>query len=99
MTPEQITESELRREKDLAIAEANRRDKKWMEGINAACGIELCYDPIEGDKSVCIARMPTLDEYIADLKKQIFDLRCQNEKLERYIMHQVQPMNERDGGI
>jgi vacuolar-type H+-ATPase subunit H len=45
MTPEQHIEV-LKHERDDAIREANRRDKKWMDGINELLGEELDYgDP------------------------------------------------------
>lgn len=86
---ERITElafelAELRAENARLIAEANRRDEKWMAGINAACGVELCYDPIGGDRASAIrARMPTLDEYVAVLKKTAREFEAENARLAR----------------
>ena len=62
-----IAENEqLRRERDQAVREAASRDQKWMDGINAVCGVKLSYDSLclDGDR-----QHYSLDEFIGRLKK------------------------------
>jgi len=54
----------LTHERDLAIREANRRDAKWMEGINEVCGQKLNYDTIGDQVS------PGLDDFLKTLRSE-----------------------------
>lgn len=55
---------ELEYERDQAVKEANRRDAKWMEGIQEICGTSINFYPLGEPRSP----HPTLDEFIQSLR-------------------------------
>ena len=83
---------ELKHEKEQAIREANRRDQKWMEGIEAICQRKINFDP----PSEC--PYPTLEEYIntlvrgqADAEHQVRSLKYElNQLKEKQIQDKLQ---------
>lgn len=56
----------LTHERDEAIAEANRRDAKWMDGIRVACSA-----PIQFNVNPSDAQTLTLDKFIRGLTNQV----------------------------
>lgn len=60
--------AQLQKERDDAVREAARRDRKWMEGLNQIAGMELEYDPLGREPGK--PWKPTLEEYVDDLKRQ-----------------------------
>jgi hypothetical protein len=58
------------RGRDQAIAEANRRDRKWMDGINEIVGEKLSYDFPDGSAS------RGLDTFVRELRRERDDARA-----------------------
>ncbi len=65
-------------ERDAAVKESNRRDQKWMDGIRAECGTDICFDPLEPFRK---PSPPTLGEFVNGLRAELSAARADVERL------------------
>jgi hypothetical protein len=63
------TKAHLVAQRDACCDESVRRDDKWVDGIEEACGQKLNFHP--GLKNNAREHLPTLDQFIADLRAQL----------------------------
>jgi len=56
----------LKQQLELCSKESNRRDEKWMTGIEECCGCKINFSPLGS-----MGAAPSLDQYILGLKDEI----------------------------
>jgi hypothetical protein len=69
----------LNRQLAEAIKESNRRDQKWMDGIQEVCGCEIRFD-VPGLSLKY--EPPTLEQFIGNLKQQLIEARKDSERID-----------------
>jgi hypothetical protein len=84
-----------RHEREQAVQESNRRDQKWMDGIDSICGRKLRYTLATINDAPGFDLVPDLQDFITSLKSQLSKAEGERnrmrealkdciEKLERY---------------
>lgn len=74
-------------ERDRAVAEANRRDQKWMDGIDAIVGRKLRYTLATITDAPGFDLVPDLQDFITDLRAKLAFTEQENEKLRESQQH------------
>jgi hypothetical protein len=60
-----------RHERDQAVQESNRRDQKWMDGIDSICGRKLRYTLATINDAPGFDLVPDLQDFITSLQSQL----------------------------
>lgn len=70
-------------ERDAAVAEANRRDQKWMDGIRDVCKANISFDGLTDDGPGQYAM--TLDRFVGKLIAERDAARAEVERLRKAL--------------